>query len=72
MQEITIDFSLFFALIYIIIMVFFSFNGIFDSELVHFYLSDNVQMSIQYQYDPEILSNNRYPGPQKRIQDITE
>jgi len=25
-------------------------------ELVHLYLSDRVQMSIKYHYDPEILS----------------
>jgi len=29
---------------------------ILDTERVHLYLSDRVQMSIKYHYDPEILS----------------
>jgi len=36
--------------------IFFSLNGIFDTELVHLYLSDRVQMSIKYHYDPEMMS----------------
>jgi len=35
---------------------FFSLNGLFDTEVVHLYLSDKVQMSITYHNDPEILS----------------
>jgi len=34
----------------------FTLNGIFDTELVHLYLSDSVQMCIKYHYNPEILS----------------
>jgi len=56
MQEISIHISLFFELIYIIIIIFFPLNGIFDTELVHLYLSDRVQMSIKYHDDPDILS----------------
>jgi len=36
--------------------LFFPLNCIFDTEVVHLYLSDRVQMSIKYQHDPEILS----------------
>jgi len=42
-REITIDFSLFYCV---------PLNGLFDTELVHLYLSDRVQMkSITYHYD---------------------
>jgi len=64
-QEMTIDISLFFALMYI--LFFFSLNGRFDTELVHLYLSDRVQMSIKYHNDPGVVSSDGYPGPPKRI-----
>jgi len=41
-------------------------NGIFDTELVHFYLSDSVQMSIKNHYDPEIQ-----PPPPQNCKNMT-
>jgi len=43
-------------LVYIVMNTFFALNDIFDTELVHLYLSDCVQKSITYHYDPEMLS----------------
>jgi len=50
----------------IIINIFFPLNGLFETEVVHLYLSDRVQMSIKYHYDP-FVSNNGYSGPQIKL-----
>jgi len=47
---------LFFASTYILIRFFFSIEWYIWHWTVHLYLSDRVQMSIKYHYDPEILS----------------
>jgi len=49
-------------------MFFFPLNVIFDTELVHLYLSDSVQMSITYHYDPEMMSITMdIRGPKKKL-----